>query len=146
MQCKGRWEGRWCNKSKCLHHHKQRNRQRLYLCRFNAKFFYPMYFAGFHHARQSQAFLEILCHFRSFGSATCLIADALQGVHDIVGHFRLSTMRFNSSLSDSAISVATFDQFILLWCQCYDLIRREQANSKVWSIRPRSFHCHNGME
>ena len=32
----------------------------------------------------AKCFYEILCHFRSFGSATCLIADKVYGVLDIV--------------------------------------------------------------
>lgn len=48
-------------------------------------------------------------------------------------------------LISNAISVTALTQFKLLWCQYCDLIRREQASSKVWLIRPRSFHCLNGM-
>lgn len=45
-----------------------------------------------------------------------------------MGHYRLPTVGLIN-----AVSVATFNQFILLWFQCCDLIRREQASSKVWS-------------
>jgi len=44
-------------------------------------------------------FCEVLCHFRGFGSATCLIADALQGVLDTVGHYRLPTAHTHRRIS-----------------------------------------------
>jgi len=55
-------------------------------------------------------------HFRSFGSAHCLLAGKPSGVPDTVGHdYWHITVSFNLFTECSAVSVAAFSQFYALW-------------------------------
>ena len=80
----------------------------------------------------TKCFYHVLCHFCSFGSAKCLIADALPRVPGTVGSR-------NARLESFAVLVAAFNQFKVLWYHSCGLEIREQARSKVWSIRPTPF-------
>ena len=55
-------------------------------------------------------------HFRSFGSAHCLLAGKPSGVPDTVGYdYWHITVSFNLFTECSAVSVAAFSQFYALW-------------------------------
>ena len=107
-----------------------------------AKFVYPMCFAGFHRAETHSMLLETPYHFRGFGSAKCLIAGKPSRVLDAVGcDFGTPTLRLYLFSEDSAAPVAAFSRFYVLWHHELRLDGWEQAKSKGWSRRPRSFPC-----
>lgn len=97
--------------------------------------------ADFRRAETSRSFYEDTLPLLQFWFCKCLIAGKPSGVLDTVGYAGRTSPWGIDLNGNSAVSVATFSQFKVLWRHHCGPTVREQAKSKVWSERPRSFPC-----
>ncbi len=84
----------------------------------------------------AKCFYKIPCHFRSFSSAECLIADLIRGAHNTVRHYigNANLHFLRGARHGNAVLVTTFRPSFECFGNHYcDLKLREQANSKTRS-------------
>ena len=107
-------------------------------------FFTPYALQAFATQDDAKCFYQALCHFGSFGSATCLIADKILGVIATVKHFKPvpSGKLFSHTFKLTPYQLTTFNpQFNVSWYHGGRPYIKRAGKVKSLVNRPRSFQC-----